>query len=111
VTAANGQDDRRALVAQLWEEHRRATFPARLRGEEIAGVDMVMVDADVAGCVDTWLSGSGPLDAGRLSVLRDLVRDLDGVVALLEDEHERQYYERLRDLARLVLDVGRQSRT
>jgi hypothetical protein len=67
VTAAPGSDDPRALVSQLWEHHLRDPFPARLRGEELAGVDMVMLDADVAGCVDTWLHGSGPLDRGRLA--------------------------------------------
>lgn len=111
MTTADCQDDRRASFAHLWDEHRRAPFPARLRGEEVAGVDMVMVDADLAGCVDTWLGGSGPLDPGRLSVLRDLVQDLDGVLPLLQDEHERRYYERVRDLARLMVDVGGRSRT
>jgi hypothetical protein len=66
---------------------------------------MDMVDADVAGCVDTWLSGSGPPDRGRLSLLRDLHRDLDRVLTVLDDEHERQYYERLRVLAQLVLEA------
>lgn len=94
------------MAAELWEEHLRTHFPSRLRGEELAGVDMVMVDADVAGCVDTWLSGSGPLDRGRLSLLRDLRGDLDRVLPVLEDAAERQYYQRLSDLARLVLEAG-----
>lgn len=106
VTAAPGSDDPRALVSQLWEHHLRDPFPARLRGEELAGVDMVMADADFAGCVDTWLHGSGPLDRGRLAVLRDLARDLDGVLPLLDDRHESEYYGRLRDLARLLLEVA-----
>ncbi len=106
VTAAPGSDDPRALVSELWEHHLRDPFPARLRGEELAGVDMVMLDADVAGCVDTWLHGSGPLDRGRLALLRDLARDLDGVLPLLEDQHESAYYGRLRDLARVLLEVA-----
>jgi hypothetical protein len=32
----------------LWKQHMRANFPERLRGEEIAWVDIVMLDADVA---------------------------------------------------------------
>ena len=30
---------------------RGAEFPSRLRGEEIGGVDMVTLDANVAGCM------------------------------------------------------------
>jgi hypothetical protein len=109
VAAASGPDERQALVSRLWKEHWDAAFPARLRGEELAGVDMVMVDADIAGCVDSWLSSSGPLDPERLSLLRYLRRDLDRVLALLDDDGERQYYERLRDLAQLVSDAGAES--
>ncbi|TYP86907.1 hypothetical protein BD833_108193 [Blastococcus xanthinilyticus] len=67
---------------------------------------MVILDADVTGCVDTWLHGSGPLDRGRLSLFRDLARDLDVVLPLLDDQHESEYHGRLRQLARLLLEVA-----
>jgi hypothetical protein len=89
----------------MWEEHLRAPFPARLRGEDLAGVDMVMVDADIAGCVDTWLRSRFRLDQHRLSLLRDLRRDLDRVLPLLHEEQERLYYQRLHDMARLVAEA------
>ena len=109
MAAVSGSDERQALVSRLWKEHRDAAFPARLRGEERAGVDMVMLDADIAGCVDSWSRSSGPLDHNRLSRLRVLRRDLDRVLPLLDDAGERQYYERLRDLAQLVSDAGAES--
>lgn len=49
-------------VQRLWDEHCDAPFPARLGGQEIAGVEMVMLDADIAGCVQTWLANKGQLD-------------------------------------------------
>ncbi|WP_344661241.1 hypothetical protein [Catenulispora subtropica] len=44
-------DSRRQRLDQLWDEHLEAEFPAALRGKDIASIDMVMLDADIAGCV------------------------------------------------------------
>jgi hypothetical protein len=85
----------------LWREHMRADFPARLRGEEIDGVDAVLLDADVAGCATTWRSSGAPLDEGRLGVLRRCLRDLDAVLSHLSGD-EAAYYSRLRSIAELV---------
>jgi hypothetical protein len=46
--------------------HLERHFLLRLRSEEIDGVDMVMLDADVAGCVETWLKSSSDLDSVRM---------------------------------------------
>lgn len=46
-------EDRLAAVARLREAHLQAPFPRRLYGEDVAGVEMVMLDSDVAGCVST----------------------------------------------------------
>ncbi len=74
-----------------------------MRGSALAGVDLVLLDADIAGCVTTWLSSSGRLDAGHLAVMRNGVSDLVRVLPLLTDEQEGRYVERLRRLAQLVL--------
>ncbi len=97
-------DDERLLhVSRLWDEHLQATFPARLRGQDVAGVDAVMLDADVAGCITTWLGNRGRLNSDERDSLARCLIDLDRVVAALSDESERRYYERLRSLAALVL--------
>lgn len=105
VTKRETQSKRdEAVVAAtgLWDEHLRAEFPTRLRGEEVAGVDMVMADSDVAGCVITFLEGRGVLDEWRRGILRRCIRDLDSVLPLLTDDEERRYYGRLREVASLV---------
>ena len=61
---------------QLWDEHCRAPFPDRLRGMEIAGVDMVLLDADIAGCVTTWLGGAS-LRRRRIGTEPPAARPLD----------------------------------
>jgi hypothetical protein len=94
-------------AAQLWAEHREADFPDRLRREEIAGVDMVMLDADVAGCVQTWVGSKWRLGEPHQSCLTRCLNDLNRVLPLSDDPSERSYYERLRALARLALDSPR----
>ncbi|WP_444960014.1 hypothetical protein [Nocardiopsis sp. M1B1] len=82
----------------------RAEFPAGLRGGEQAGVHMILLDADVAGCVTTWQSNRGVLDEERRRSLLRCVADLDKVLPLLTDAQETRYYGRLRDLAVTVLE-------
>jgi hypothetical protein len=88
---------------RLWAEHRTAPFPSRLRGKEVEGVDMAMLDADIAGCVDNWLRSGGQLDDGRRGILRSCLDDLGRVLPVLDEPEERAYYQRLDVLARLPL--------
>lgn len=101
------KSDREKAVASLWKEHLRADFPARLRGEELAGVDMVMLDADVASCVVTWRLDPGHLDGERHQLLLRCIADLDKVMPLLTESSEVQYYKRLRELAVMTSADGR----
>jgi hypothetical protein len=96
----------RADVAALWEAHRRAAFPPRLRGADVAGVDVVTLDATVAGCVSTWLENGGSLDDRARTALSGCRDDLAQVLPELAGE-EAAYLARLRDLAALILgDAG-----
>ncbi|CAK7283688.1 hypothetical protein [Streptomyces misionensis] len=89
-------------VSRLWEEHRRAVFPADARGAEPAGIDLVLLDATVAGCVSGWLDGGGSLDAERGRILRDAVTDLGRVLPEITGADGSRYFRHLRRLAALV---------
>lgn len=89
------------LIEQLWSEHKSAAFPQYCRGKEIHGVDLVMLDADVAGCVDTFLS-RGNLNLFQTAVLGLCCRNLTSSIPLLSEE-AKCYYRRLELLAELVL--------
>ncbi|MER7682155.1 hypothetical protein [Streptomyces sp. NPDC096934] len=102
-----GTSGQQAAAARLWQEHVEASFPAGLRGTEPGGIDMVWLDAAVAGCVSTWLSSGGSLDAGRMQILREGVADLDHVVRVITRAEELRYTRRLRELA--VLIVGNEA--
>ncbi|GAA2274794.1 hypothetical protein GCM10010430_71000 [Kitasatospora cystarginea] len=93
------------LLSRLWEEHMHAPFPPHIRGREIDGEDMVLLDADIAGCVSSSLSG--PLDEKRRRILLACLAAVERVLPSIDDEGGAiEYYERLRDMAALAVEVG-----
>lgn len=100
-------DPVRDEVRGLQQNHIDRAFPPRLRGEVTNGVDMVMVDADIAGCVQAWLDSSANLDAARIGILRTCRDDVERVLAILTDPLERDYYARLWEVANAVLQAQR----
>ncbi len=64
------------------------------------GIDMVLLDADTAGCVHAWIRDGGVLDPERGRILRTCIEDLNRVTPRISDPSGRHYYERLH---RLVL--------
>jgi hypothetical protein len=95
-------NERLHAVAQPWEAHIQAPFPARLRGAEIVGLNIVVLDADTAGCVKTWLDNNGRLDAWRRDVIASCLDELNRVMPRLADQDEAAYYNRLRELTMLL---------
>ncbi len=87
----------------LWFEHQKAAFPSECCGEECDGIDLVMLDADIAGCVTTFLKRKHTLDPCRLAVLGICYRDACYVASRL-DPDAANYYQRLELLAKLVLE-------
>ncbi|WP_405842403.1 hypothetical protein OG528_29105 [Streptomyces platensis] len=90
------------VISRLWQEFRKAPFPARLRGVELAGEDMVLLDAYLTGCVSTWVNNGARLNAARLRILRECLTVLERVLPLLTDAEGRDYYERLHHMAGLT---------
>jgi hypothetical protein len=91
-------------LSRLWRKHQHAEFPPSLRGAERAGVDLVELDADVAGCVEAWRDGGFTLDEDRLKILTKGAENLDAVLPLLSSRAESLYFDRLRRLAAVILD-------
>ncbi|WP_217214332.1 hypothetical protein [Streptomyces sp. AC550_RSS872] len=91
------QDDR---LPRLWEEHRRAPFPPGFRGVDFDGVDLITLDADVAGLVHRELDRG--LDDEGVAILWACVAGLDRVLPLIGDEYGASYYRRLRMMAGAV---------
>ncbi|QIS12763.1 hypothetical protein [Nocardia arthritidis] len=64
---------------------------------DIEDVELVLVDANIAGCVSVALSRA--LDDWRRRVLSECIGDLDRIMHHFEDEYEAEYFGRLRDMA------------
>ncbi|MBM2620641.1 hypothetical protein JIG36_34590 [Actinoplanes sp. LDG1-06] len=96
-------DDRSVAVTRLWDAHLGTPFPGRLRSVDVAGVTMVLLDADVAGCVTTWLDNGGTLDERRWDTLATCELHLERVLPELSGA-EAAYFQRLHDMAVLVLE-------
>ncbi|WP_405783532.1 hypothetical protein [Streptomyces sp. NBC_00859] len=94
----------RELLSQLWEKHLRAPFPPHMRGQVIEGEDMVLLDAGIAGCVSSSLSGS--LEGERRQILLNCLADVENVLPLIDDGAGAKYYEHLRLMAMVAVELG-----
>ncbi|MGW4059366.1 hypothetical protein ACWEGE_13850 [Amycolatopsis sp. NPDC004747] len=98
--------DRQAAVRTLFEAHRQAPFPSRWRGADVGGIDLVMLDANPAGCISAWLEQQCLLDDRSRKILAECERRLIRVLPEL-DAPGREYYQRILDMTVLVLEANR----
>ncbi|QWC86615.1 hypothetical protein KLP28_08080 [Nocardioidaceae bacterium] len=94
----------RAEVERLWAQHLARPFPPDLRGVAVGDVEVVLLDADIAGFVSSWL-GSGRLDRNRQRVLAQCMDEARRLATLLTDSTDAAYFAGLQGLARAVLDA------
>ncbi|WP_234326428.1 hypothetical protein [Streptomyces sp. NRRL S-495] len=87
-------------LARLWEDHRRAPYPDSFRGVDIEGVELILLDAAVAGLVQQEVDGA--LDDSGAAVLWSCIADLDRIVPLINSEYCASYFARLRTTAALA---------
>ncbi|MFD8148868.1 hypothetical protein [Streptomyces sp. NPDC059708] len=98
----NHESDVIAAVRVLWDEHRPAPFPHGLAGQDRAGFDLVLVDADIAGCVHTWLDDGGTLDMRLFRVLHWRGSQLTAILTELGEGDNPEYWHRLSRMAELA---------
>ena len=89
-------------ILELWQQHSSASFPKGYGGREIHGIDLPLLDAEISGCIHLYVHNNGELDYQRLEILTKRLIDLNTIVLLLNNE-ELIYFNRLRELANLVL--------
>jgi hypothetical protein len=91
-------------VELLWREHLAADFPPGCRGRDVEGIGLILLDAGIAGCVQTFVE-LGELDPQRIAILGRCYRDAAVVVRALRDEDEHAHFTRLEHLAALTLEA------
>ena len=81
------------LIRRLWAEQMSVPFPPSAYGTEVAGVDLVGLDAAAAGIIQSVAEGA-QLMPHQLTALGPTLKELGTVVPLLSDDL-RQYFARL----------------
>jgi hypothetical protein len=88
----------------LYQQHLGRKFPKGPGGEEIDGIDLVLLGADTAGCISTFFGSRGTvlkLDPERTKILKSLCADLERVVPRLSGEAQ-DYFTELHRAASIV---------
>ena len=88
-------------IERLWAEHLASEFP-HLRGDEVADVDLILLDADISEYVTTFLDHGSRLAPTRRAALEALVRQARRVAQSLRSP-ARDYFARLADIADRVV--------
>ena len=91
-----------AEILELWQQHSSATFPKGYGQKEINGIDLPLLDAEIAGPIHMYMHNGATLDSLRVKALRKRLIDLNTIVLLL-DQEQLTYFDRLRRIANLIL--------
>ncbi|MEV6541715.1 hypothetical protein [Streptomyces sp. NPDC051665] len=94
---------RRDTLSRMMAQHMATPFPPDVRGPDIAGEDMVLLDANAYG----YISGvrEGPLDERRRTGLTRVAATITEVLPAIDDERAAEYCTHLRDMAVLAVEI------
>src|SRR5687767_8409811 len=87
-------------IAKLYNEHLTTPFPDR-RGDEVLGIDLVLVDSNTAGLITKYIATRGQLSSDDLRILNHCYSDLKTIVRE-SNGVDRQYFARLQNIAGLI---------
>ncbi|MBC7796159.1 MAG: hypothetical protein H7Z37_04710 [Pyrinomonadaceae bacterium] len=89
-------------IETMWNEWKAVPFPSDCAGEKVESICLVSLDTYTAGCIETFVSRKGILDAERISILIKCEKELKTVTDKLEGE-SRFYFERLLQMTQKIL--------
>jgi hypothetical protein len=96
-------------IVKLYNEHLTTPFPDK-RGDEIFGIDLVLIDSDTAGLISTYIGSRGQLSGDNIRILNHCYSDLKTIVKELSGT-DRQYFARLQNIAGLIIERLKDGRT
>ncbi len=97
MTQRNNQD-----LTRLWDIHQAAEWPVGVGSRE---GELMTLDTVVSGCA-AYFFEEHELDPQRVVILEDCLSDLEAVLPELTEE-PLDYFERVKQLGALLLEVGR----
>lgn len=97
-------------IKEKYQEIRNEPFPEGIAGEEIHGIDLVMLDADTAGLIEKLIGYNYKLTKTDFDLLKRMLVELKTVTKEL-DGQSRTYFSTLWNLAdRVVRDLTKTNR-
>jgi hypothetical protein len=90
-------------VRDLFETHSGASYPPALAGDaEVAGVSLIILDSDITGLAQSFITNDGALRADQWLTLRDCLEHARTVLPSLTGE-SWVYFARLYALGQAML--------
>ena len=89
-------------LTRLWEIHQAAEWPVEVGSRE---GELMTLDTVVCGCVSYFFE-ERELDPQRVTILEDCLSDLEAALPELSEE-PLDYFQRVKQLGVLLLEVGR----
>ena len=90
-------------IKTLYADFLEIPFPDNLSGEEINGIDLVLLDSDTAGLIDKFIHHDSQLDSNDFNILRQCYRELESVEKELQGQ-QKEYFMTLLNIARQIIN-------
>lgn len=89
-------------LIKAFQDHIAAPIPNNLIGEEVDGIDLILLDNDSAAIIDKYISHKGFLNEADLIIAQSCQKELE-VVAKSLNGLEREYFKGLEAMISEVL--------
>lgn len=88
-------------IKTLYIDFLQIPFPDNLSGEEINGIDLVILDSDTAGLIDKFIHHDSQLYINDINLLRQCCRELELVEKELQGQ-QKEYFMTLLNIVRQI---------
>ena len=78
-------------LRKLWKEHLSSPFPDESKGKDINGIELVLLEADIAGCLSGFLGSQGKMEQPKIEILKKCSHDLNSIIDLI-NTREKSYF-------------------
>ena len=90
-------------LGELYEALAAGPYPPDCAGEEIDGVELVLLDDAIAGVASHYVRNTRPMTAEHREMLTVVIADIDRVWKHLPHDEARAFYGRARALGEYLL--------
>jgi hypothetical protein len=90
-------------IKDKYDEFLKLPFPEGLRGEEILGIELILLDSDSAGLIDKCIGNKGHLTQSDFKILKKCFTDLKTIVKELKGNN-RTYFGLLLNIVHQTVD-------